>query len=166
EISGFELGARVARVELDVELEDRAALDSLRVFGVGGEMDMEYSSVYDSRRDSIADGRGRDRASYPARTVQREKGIYTLSVRIQDGGEEGTAGAAAGTPLSTREGERITLRLEACGLGPRSVMGRGVSVYVARAGSGVEAHGAEGEGSGPRWQWAEGLDRMYGVLPT
>lgn len=124
-------------------------------------------------RNTIAADGDVGRAPRSARTVEDEQGFHTVSVRIHDkrGAATPQAAGAAPSTATSLEGTPITLRLEACGLGPRNVMGRGASVYyTTKAGnSGVDddAYALVEAQQGERWDaWAEGLPRMYGVLPT
>lgn len=80
---------------------------------------------------------------------------HTVSVHIRYTGAErrtATAGGAGGGDRAGGDSARITLRLEACGLGPASVMGRGASVFVRDADVGGAAPGD--------------LRRLFGVLPA
>ncbi|CAB1100956.1 unnamed protein product [Ectocarpus sp. CCAP 1310/34] len=77
-------------------------------------------------------------------------GTHTVSIRIED------------TEEAHRRRDSITFRLEACGVGPSSVMGRGASVFV------IEPGGVSSGAAAPAPAPGRGgtLRHMFGVLPT
>lgn len=87
---------------------------------------------------------------------------HTVSVRILDTRRAGAGAAGAEGRRGGGNSGALALRLEACGLGPVNVMGRGASVFVRDTG-GAEIVIAAGDSRAAR---AGGLHRMFGVLPT
>ncbi|CAM9743602.1 unnamed protein product, partial [Ectocarpus sp. 8 AP-2014] len=131
--------ARVLGVELDVGLGAIIPSEALRVYGLDEGVEFNYR-VYQQRR--TGDGSPRSMAL-------DNDGTHTVSIRIEDKGE------------AQRRRDSVTFRLEACGVGPSSVMGRGASVFVVEPGGVLSVASptpARGRGSS--------LRHMFGVLPT
>ncbi|CAN0458461.1 unnamed protein product, partial [Ectocarpus sp. 12 AP-2014] len=112
EFSGFGEHARVLGVELDVALDAIIPSETLRVYGSDEGIEFNYR-VYQQRR--TGDGSPRSMA------VDND-GTHTVSIRIED------------TEEAIRRRDSVTFRLEACGVDPSSVMGRGASVFVVEPG--------------------------------
>eukprot|EP00752_Nemacystus_decipiens_P008543 g7630.t1 len=141
EFSGLGWGeSRLVGVDVDIGLDFFAA-GSLRVYAFDDGIDVVDYSVFQQRQRHIGDGQ-------PSLPVP-----HTVSMRLED---TRAAREAEGSAVKGHPPDSVTLRLEACGVSPGSVMGRGASVFLSEAGS---DGGRDGDSS-------QDFLHLFGVLPT